>query len=175
MRMKLFHLSYNTGHDRQTVQVVAPNAMMAIEFCHSHLEGFDMNGNPAPEILRIDETLSGDSTLGLDLLLESAPISIASFADGLGWIAHVAPITRLCLYRIETASSKVAYVIAPNSNVATSVWFDRRDRSDGEPVLLRIDDGLNGLDEKQREEIEPFLEFGPIGLLSWHDERGWSA
>lgn len=174
MRMKLFHLSHDVGLDRHTVQIVAPDVRMAIEFCHANLEGFDMHEHSQARILRIDETLTGDSTQGLDLLLESAPVSFASFAEGLGWIAHVAPITRLCIYRIETACGDVAYVIAPNSDVAAAVWFDSHERPDGEPVLFRIDDGLDGLDERQRDKIEPFLKFGPIGMLSWQGERGWS-
>lgn len=175
MQMKLFHLSYNTGLDRHTVQVVAPDARIAFEFCHANLDGFDMHGLPQPTILRIDETLTGDSTQGLDLLLESAPVSFASFAEGLGWIAHVAPITRLCLYRIEIACGEATYVIAPNSDVAVAVWFDCRERPDEETILFRIGDCLDGLDEKQREAIEPFLEFGPIGPLLWHSERGWQT
>lgn len=173
MKMKLFHLSFDMGLDRHTVQVVAPDARMAVEFCHANLAGFDMHGHLQPTLLRIDETLTGDSKEGLDLLLESAPVSFASFAEGLGWISHVAPITELCLYRIEAACGEVAYVIAPNSDVAVAVWFDCREQPDGEPLLFRIGDGLDGLDENQREKIKPFLEFGPIGLITWHDERGW--
>ena len=175
MRMMLFHLSYDVGHDRNTVQVVAPDAMMAVEFCQANLEGFNTHGRPRPEILRIDETLASDRTQGLDLLLESAPVCFVSFAEGLGWLAHVAPITRMPLYRIETAAGEIAHVIAPNSHVAAAVWFGSRERPDGEPVLYRISDGLDHLDEKQREEIEPFLEFGPIGVVTFDaDKREWS-
>ena len=69
MKMKLFYLSLDCGSDRHIVQVVAPDAGMAVEFFRENLNdlGSEMG---EPSILRIDQTLTGDERLGLDAMLE---------------------------------------------------------------------------------------------------------
>lgn len=172
MKMKLFYLSLDCGSDRHIVQVVAPDAGMAVEFFRENLNdlGSEMG---EPSILRIDQTLTGDERLGLDAMLETAPIGFASFAEGVGWIVHVAPVPRLNLYRIETANGEETHVIAPNREVAAAVWFEHRKMPDGEPVLYRIWESLDDLGEERRKGIFPLLEFGSVGVVQWRDGN-WS-
>ena len=172
MKMKLFYFSINMAADRHTVQIVAPDQQMAAEFLRNHLQ--EVGGELVDyTILRIDDTLSGDATLGLNVMLENAPVSFASYAEGVGWLAHVAPVHRLHLFRIETPSGAAEYVVAPNENVAAAVWWETCNAPDGEPVLYRIVDGMLGLDDAQRKGIEPLLEFGSIGVASWTNSD-WS-
>jgi hypothetical protein len=172
MKMKLFYLSLDCGSDRHIVQVVAPDAGMAVEFFRENLNdlGSEMG---EPSILRIDQTLTGDERLGLDAMLETAPVGFASFAEGVGWIVHVAPVSRLNLYRIESADGEEAHVIAPNRDVAAAIWFGHLKRPDGEPVLYRIWEGMDELEEERRRGILPLLEFGSVGIAQWHD-GSWS-
>ncbi len=46
---------------------------------------------------RIDDVIDDELRVGLDDLLENAPVGFASFADR--WIAHTAPVQQLRLYR----------------------------------------------------------------------------
>lgn len=171
MKMKLFHVSITLANDRHSVQIVAPDERTAAEFLRNHLR--EVGGDFVDyTMLRIDETLSGDSTLGLETLLEDAPVSFTSFADGLGWVAHVAPIRRLHLFSIETPTGHSAHVIAPNKHIAAAVWWEMSNAPDGE--LYRIVDGLSGLDDFQRESIRPLLEFGSVGVARWTAE-GWEV
>lgn len=173
MKMKLFHLSLDRGPDRHVVQIVAPDAGMAVEFFREHLNALDSEMEN-PSILRIDQTLTGDERLGLDAMLETAPAGFASFAEGVGWIVHVAPVPRLNLYRIETANGEETHVIAPNRDVAAAVWFEHRKMPDGEPVLYRIWEGVDDLDEERSKDVMPLLEFGSVGVVQWRD-GSWSA
>lgn len=173
MKMKLFHVSLNMADGRHTLQIIAPDEKMAVEFLRNHLQEVG-GGFLDYAMLRIDETLSGDATLGLDVLLETAPVSFASFAEGVGWLAHVAPVHRLRLFHIATASGAEAYVVAPNENVAAAVWWETLNAPDGAPVPYRITDSMHDLDDEQRKDIEPWLEFGPISVVLW-TAKGWDS
>lgn len=172
MMMKLFYLSLDCGPDRHVVQIAAPDAGMAVEFFREHLNGLDSEMGE-PSILRIDQTLTGDERLGLDAMLETTPVGFASFAEGVGWIVHVAPVSRLNFYRIESADGEEAHVIAPNRDVAAAIWFGHLKRPDGELVLYRIWEGMDELEEERRRGILPLLEFGSVGIAQWHD-GSWS-
>lgn len=172
MIFRLFHLSLDYGPDRHAVQIVAPDARSAVEFFRQHLEGRDGEMGE-PSILRIDQTLTGDERRGLDAMLETAPVGFASFAEGVGWIVHVAPVFRLNFYRIESADGEEAHVIAPNRDVAAAIWFGHLKWPDGEPVLYRIWEGMDELEEDRRRDILPLLEFGSVGIAQWHD-GSWS-
>lgn len=173
MKMKLFHVSITMATDRHTVQIVAPDEKMAAEFLRNHLRKVGDNFIDYT-MLRIDETLSGEARLGLEPLLEDAPVSFTSYADGLGWVAHVAPIRRLQLFSIETPTGHAAHVIAPNEHIAAAAWWEKRNAPDDEPVLYRIVNGMAGLDDLQRESIRPLLEFGSVGVARWTAE-GWKV
>lgn len=173
MKMKLFHVTINQADDRHWVQVVSPDEQMVVEFVRDHLD--EIGGEFGDlAIVRIDNTLPGDARLGLDQLLETAPVGLASFAEGLGWTAHIAPVHRLKLFRIETPKDAAVHVMAPNKDIAAAVWWERCNAPEGEPVLYRIVDGLTNLDEEQRTAILPLLEFGSIGVATWSG-GGWSV
>lgn len=168
MKMKLFLVTIEMADDRHPVTIVAPDAERMMEFVRDHL---NQVGGTFVElsVLRIDNTLSGNARLGLDHLLETAPVGLASFAEGLGWIAHVAPVHRLKFYRIETPDGNQTYVVAPNTNLAAAIWATQLVRPMGEPMLYRITDGLTDLGDEQRAAMDRFLEFGTVGIPVWSD------
>ena len=125
---------------------------------------------------RVDEDLPRDRQKGLDSLLETAPAGLASYCEPIGWIAHVIPVPRLYLFRVEEVDREGAraehHIIAPNYDVATAVYCDCILPPEGEPRLFRIRDGMHGLTDKRG--LSALLEFGPVGVVSWDEERGWS-
>lgn len=168
MKMKLFLVTIEMADDRHPITIVAPDAERMMEFIRKHLA--EVGGTFVElSVLRIDNTLSGDARLGLDHLLETAPVGLASFAEGLGWIAHVAPIHRLKLYRIETPDGSLMHVVAPNTHLAAAIWAAQLGQPLEDPVLYRITDGLNDLGDEQRSAMERFLEFGTVGIPVWSD------
>ena len=72
-------------------------------------------------LTRVDETLNGDRRRGLDALLERAPVGIASWHE-IGWVARTAPVHKLKLFRLADADGHDLFSIAPNIDIAPSVW-----------------------------------------------------
>lgn len=173
MKMKLFYLSLDRGSDRHVVQIVAPDAGKAVDFLRDHLDGLGEEVCE-PKILRIDQTLTGDARLGLDAMLETAPGEFASFAEGVGWIARGVPVPRLRFFRIEPASGEGIYVIAPSSGVAAAVYSEWLNPKGDEARGFRIHDGVIGLSSEALRGLPELLEFGPVGVVTWDEESGWS-
>ena len=40
--------------------------------------------------------------------------------------------------------------------------------------MFAIYDGLDGLKNEALKGLPALLEFGPIGMIAWDDEHGWS-
>ena len=45
---------------------------------------------------------------------------------------------------------------------------------EGHARMFRIHDGAIGLKNEALRGLPALLEFGPIGLIDWDDERGWT-
>lgn len=121
---------------------------------------------------RIDDDIDNELLLGLDDLLESAPVGFASFASR--WIAHTAPVQQLKLYRTIDDKGDNVFAIAPNTDVAASVFTTELRVHPGQVRLLRISDGMADMPEHMICNLPRLLEFGPIGIaLFQYDDRRW--
>jgi len=123
---------------------------------------------------RIDDVIDDELRPGLDDLLESAPVGFASFADR--WIAHIAPVQQLKLYRTIDDKGGNVFAIAPNADIAAAVFTKELGIRPGEAKLLLISDGMADLPDQMVCNLPRLLEFGPIGTAVFDsDERRWSV
>ncbi len=107
--------------------------------------------------------------------MEHAPVDFASFCEGMGWLAHMAPVSQLRLYRIEEVDGDHHFVIAPNGDMAAAIYSEVVPLAQDEARLFRIHDGLIGLRNESLRNLPALLEVGPIGIVDWDDEIGWST
>ena len=123
---------------------------------------------------RVDETLPPNMRKGLDALLESAPTGLASYCEPIGWVAHALPAPKLHLWRIEEVEGDRHFVIAPTGDLAVEIYCECVQLEEGEASMFSVHDGLDGLKNEALRGLPALLKFGPIGMVAWNDERGWS-
>ena len=100
------------------------------------------------------------------------PARFASFAGR--WIAHTAPVQQLKLYRTIDNKGGNVFAIAPNADVATSVFTTELRIRPGEVRLVRISDGMADMPDHLIFNLPRLLEFGPVGVALFDgDEKRW--
>ncbi|RVQ68759.1 hypothetical protein EKN06_00550 [Croceicoccus ponticola] len=172
MRMELYKCDVRRGGQIYTAFVVAPGEERASEVM-TEIEIIMNRENDGFTLERVDETLPDDRCAGLDALLETAPVGLASFCEGVGWIAHALPAPKLNFYRIEEVQGDGYFVVAPSGDVAAQVYCGRCGLEEGEARLFRIHDGMDGLKNEALRGLPALLEFGPVGIVEWR-KSGWS-
>jgi hypothetical protein len=172
MRMKLFEVEIIHTDGSNWATIVAPSEERAVEFVHEH---YRETGEDFTRVLicQIDDTLEPHERLGLDEMLETAPVAFSSYCPPIGWLAHAAAVHNLRFFKIEEHEGPETFVIAPNADVASAVWGESIMPLDGEPRLFRVMDGMAGLSSHQKELLAAKLEFGPIGVATWNEDEGW--
>lgn len=174
MRMELYEIEIERNSVVVRGHIVAPTEARAAELVFEH---DDMLGQESTEFTleRVDETLPLDRRLGLDDMLEGGPVGFASYYDQIGWIVHVTALQRLRLFRIEDKAGTENYVIAPDSNFASTIYMMNNPVKEGEHRLFRIFDGLADLPNERIANLQTLLEFGPVGIATFQNEHGWSV
>jgi len=152
--------------------IVAPSKdrawMVAIE--HDEALGLD---HKDLTLARVDETLASDRRRGLGALLESAPVGFASWCE-IGWVAHTAPVQQLQLYRLVEDGADDLFAIAPNIDIAASVFMTALRVPIGGTRILQIADGMKDLPDDKICNLPQLLEVGPIGVVAFDPASGWS-
>lgn len=171
MRFSLFKITVQRGHQHRTGFIVAPDENRAAEVVQEMMLKPD---DESCEIDRVDQELLGEQRLGLDSLLEHAPVGLASFCAGVGWIAHAISLPKLKLFRIEVIDGGTHYVAAPNIDVATLVFNECVPLEEDEDQVFGVFEGLDGQDERMQRGLDEMLHFGPVGVVTWTEEDGWS-
>lgn len=173
MRFHLYQCTIQReGHTAQAY-VVAPSYDAAWLTVVEHEQALGLNHQDL-SLKRIDDALESELRAGLDDLLESAPVGFVRLAGR--WIAHTAPVQQLRLFRTHDDNGGVFYAIAPNIDVAASVFTIELGIRPGEMRLLSISDGMADLPFEMVQNLPRLLEFGPIGMVSFDaDERRWFA
>jgi len=172
MKMQLFEVRIVREDEPPFTYVVAPSEARAVELIREHHQRIGRDYDSV-EICRIDDTLVGDERTGLDDMLDSAPVGFASPpAPGIGWLAHTATVHRLRLYRIEEQNRAEIFIIAPNPDIAASVWASALELIDDDIRLYRIFDETEQHAEDHRGGLDALLEFGPISRIHY-SEGGW--
>lgn len=174
MRFQLFEITIQRHDYRATAYVVAPSQDAAWMTVINHEEELGLEHEDLT-IRRFDDKIDEELELGLDTLLETAPVGFASFCD-LGWVAHTAPVQQLKLFRTIDWKGCNVYAIAPNIDIAASVFTTELRIPKGEMRLLHISDGMADLPDKIACNLPRLLEFGPTGVARFDpNEQRWSV
>lgn len=124
---------------------------------------------------RVDHDLPPDRCKRLGTLLESGVVGLASYNEVLGWVAHSIPTPRLHFYRIKEVDGDSYSIIAPTSDVASDLYCEICTLKDDKPQLFRIFDGFYDLKPNEMRGLPTLLEVGPVGLIKWDDQLGWTT
>ena len=171
MKFHLYECVIQRAGYQVTAYVVAPTQDAAWHTVIEHEEALGLDHEDLT-LERIDDVIDDELRAGLDDLLENAPVGFASYADR--WIAHTAPVQQLKLYRTIDNKGGNIFAIAPNADVAASVFTTELRIRLGEVRLLHISDGMADLPEHMICNLPRLLEFGPIGVAIFvPDEQRW--
>jgi len=172
MRFSLFELIVQRAGQEVRGHIVAPSRDAAWLTFIEHEEALGLTHDDFT-LERVDDVLPEDRRQGLDDLLYWAPVGFASFAGR--WFPHIAPVQQLKLYRTSSDEGGIVFAIAPNVDVAATVFTSALGILPGEARLLNIADGMAGLLGDQVCNLPLLLEFGPIGVAIFDaDEKRWS-
>ena len=152
--------------------IVAPSKDRAWMVAIEHEEALGLEHEDLT-LTRVDETLDDDRRRNLDTLLESAPVGFASWCE-IGWVAHTAPVQQLQLYRLVENAADDLFAIAPNIDIAASVFTTALRVPIGETRMLQIADGMEGMPDEKLRNLPQLLELGPIGVVEFDPATGWS-
>lgn len=172
MRFQLFEIIIQRREYRTTAYVVAPSQDAAWMTVIDHEEELGLEHEDLT-IRRFDDRIDDELELGLDTLLETAPVGFASFC-GIGWVPHIAPVQQLKLFRTIDRKGDNVYAIAPNIDIAVSVFTTELRVPRGETRLLHISDGMADLPGDLLCNLPRLLEFGPIGIAVFDaEDKRW--
>jgi len=172
MRLELYRADLRRGDRTVTGFVVAPGEQRASEVVIETERAMNREHDEFT-LERVDETLPDDLRDGLEGLLETAPVGLASYCKGIGWITHAVPVPQLHLYRIEEVHGDDYFVIAPSGDVAAEVYCECIGMADGRPVMFRIHDGVVGLKKEAMRGLPALVAFGPVGVVEFDNVKGW--
>jgi len=172
MQFHLYECVIKRGDNFVRGHIVAPSQDRAALVIIEHDEALGLSHDDF-SLTRVDETLPRDSRLGLDALLRSAPVGFASYCE-IGWVAHTAPVQQLKLYCLIAEDFDHLFAIAPNIDIAASGFVAALDIPSGAPRMLQIAEGAAQLTDAQMHGLSQLAELGPIGIVTWDKESGWS-
>lgn len=175
MRMRLYDAQFVRSDGLCTAHIVAPDAETANQFAvEYHVQiGVELS---RIALLRVDRDLPLEHRVGLDDMLESAPVGFATRCDPVGWFVFMTLHPTLKYYRIDDGVGGVTHIIAPDADAASAIWLSSIELDeDGCHPTCVITTSMDSLEERQREGLAALLEFGPAGVIAWDDERGWSG
>jgi len=167
MKFNLYECVIQRACYQVTAYIVAPTQDAAWFTVIEHEEALGIDHEELT-LKRIDDVIDHELLPGLDDLLENAPVGFASFAGR--WIAHTAPVQHLKLYRTIDDKGGDVFAIAPNADVAASVFTMELRIRPGEARQLRISDGMADLPDNTLCNLPRLLEFGPIGVAVFDSE-----
>lgn len=172
MKFHLYECTIRRQDGEVRGHIVAPSKDRAWVAAVEHEEALGL-GHEDMTLTRVDETITGDRRRGLDALLETAPVGFASWCE-IGWVAHTTPVQQLRLYRLVTDDGNDLFAIAPNIDIAASVFTTALQVPIGETRTLHVADGLKDLPDDKVRNLPQLLELGPIGIAQFNPATGWS-
>jgi hypothetical protein len=144
MRFKLYEAKIERTDGRSRCYVVAPSDQRAAELIVDH--DMELRQKHLEFTLeRVDEVLPDDHRKGLDDMLETAPVCLASYSEIVGWVGHAAILQQLRFFQIEDRNGSETFIIAPSSVMAAGLYVSANALVEGERRPFRIFDGLTDL------------------------------
>ncbi|MEH6716511.1 hypothetical protein [Parasphingorhabdus flavimaris] len=174
MRFNLYQAEIERSNGWSKAHVVAPTEERAAELIFDHDEELRQE-HLQFTLERVDEILPEDRRKGLDDMLETAAVGIASYSRVIGWVGHLAAIQQLKLFRIEDGEGSETFVIAPSKDIASALYLKDDPLAEGDHRLFRIFDGLADIPADRIASLELLLEFGPVGIARYGEDNGWSV
>ena len=172
MRNQLFKCEITRDDRLVTAFIVAHEERRASEIMiQTEIE--NNRENQGFSVERIDDYLPHQKRKGLDALLESGVVGLASYNEVLGWLTHSTPAPKLHFYRIAEMEGDDYFIIAPTSDVASDLYCEICVLKAGKARLFRLLDGFYDLKPEHMRGLPALLEFGPVGVIKWDDESGW--
>ncbi len=107
-------------------------------------------------------------------MLETATNGFASFIRSLGWIVHIAALQKLRLFKVEDTKGQITYVVAPDIARTMEIYCADAPLHDGQRRMFRIVDGFFDLPPERLANIHALLELGPVGIVDFDVDAGWS-
>lgn len=123
-------------------------------------------------IERVDRQLAGDERDGLASLLKSAPTCMVSHNPIAGWLAHVAPVHRLRLYRSIDYRGMEILAAAPNEDVAKTIYNTTQSAAIHASHQWILEEMSMEQVVERSPEIKRLLEGEQIGIVDYDEERG---
>lgn len=121
-------------------------------------------------IERVDRQLPSDERDGLASLLKSAPTCMASHNPIAGWLAHVAPVHRLRLYRSLDYNGMEILAAAPNEDVAKTIYNTTQLAAPQVTHQWFVDEVSVEQAIERSTEIKRLLEGEQIGIVDFDEE-----
>lgn len=137
MRFNLYKVEIIGETGKSVGHVVAPSTEQATAFLKEHHDAIGLRLTKTT-ICRVDEMLGSDQWLGLDDMLEGAPVGFACYCNIAGWIAHRPAPSRLSFFRIEDQHGTQRFVVAPGPNMASAIYFHDTPIEEGGRRALRL-------------------------------------
>jgi hypothetical protein len=172
--MKLYEAVMERPDRRARSYVVAPTGKRAAQLIIDQDERLGEQ-HLSFSLEQVDSKLPADKQVGLDDLLEGAPIGFASYCEPAGWFVHSAAVQQLHLFKVEDESGEVAYVVAPDASIALAICFGGNPLSGESKQRATIVDGLASLPPDQVANLHTLLAFGPVGIVTFDTDHGWTA
>ena len=172
MKFHLYECIIKRQDGEVRAHIVAPSRDRAWMVAIEHEEALGLEHHDIT-LTRVDETLDGNRRRGLDALLESAPVGFASWCE-IGWVAHTAPVQQLQLYRLVKDGAEDQFAIAPNIDIAASLFTTALRMPIGETRMLQIADGMKDLPDDKVRNLPQLLELGPVGVVDFDIATGWA-
>lgn len=171
MRFQLFRLTIQHARGVMDAFIVAPDKTRAKAIA----DDMDMPpGDVTLRLDRIDQNLPEKLQLNLDDFLESAPVGLASFCEGVGWVTYETPSSKLKLYHVEVIDRATPLVVAPSIEAAIGIFWDWASLGENPDRIFWVSEPLHAMNEPDKQALEGLLEFGSSGVVTWSEEDGWS-
>lgn len=103
-------------------------------------------------------------------MLGSAPTCMASYHPIAGWLAHVAPVHRLRLYRSLDYRGMEILAAAPNEDVAKAIYNTTQFAALQASHQWYIDEVSTEQADERSPEIKRLLEGEQIGIVDFDEE-----
>jgi len=174
MRLKLYLVEIEREAGWSQCHIVAESEERAADLVIGY-ESTLPNERFQLDIERVDETLPYDRCMALDDMLEEGAVGLASYSQTVGWIAHAGTMQRLRFFRIEDIKESQTFVIAPNPDIASALYAVSNPLAEGERRLIKIFDAFADAPAEGIASLRYLLEVGPIGIISFDSEDGWSV
>jgi hypothetical protein len=158
-----------TGEEIALAHVIAPTEEDAHQFFLDREFTLGL-ANEWFAIERVDRQLPGDERDGLAPLLKSTPTCLASHNPIAGWLAHVAPVHRLRLYRSLDYRGTEILAAAPNEDVAKTIYNTTQFAAVHASHQWFVEEMSIEQAVERSPEIERLLEGEQIGIVDYDEE-----